>query len=117
MSDDLVKRLRDVAEATGPNEARQIALAAADRIEELETKLEAVTTVRELMGHMWGEAEDRIEALEAEIKLHEECATIVHFQGVRYAHENMADAIWAEFKDKWEGERKYALRKIVAFLR
>jgi hypothetical protein len=39
MSDDLVKRLRDVAEATGPNEARQIALDAADRIEELEAKL------------------------------------------------------------------------------
>ena len=42
MSDDLVKRLRDVAEATGPNEARQIALAAADRIEELEGKLEKI---------------------------------------------------------------------------
>jgi hypothetical protein len=60
---------------------------------------------------------DRIEELEAEIKLHEECATIVHFQGVRYARDNMADAVWAEFKDKWEGERKYALRKVVAFLR
>jgi hypothetical protein len=33
----------------------------ADRIEELEAKLEAVTTVRELMGHMWGDAEDKLE--------------------------------------------------------
>ena len=39
MSDDLVKRLLDVAAATGPNEARQIAFAAADRIKELEAKL------------------------------------------------------------------------------
>jgi hypothetical protein len=41
--------------------------ALADRIEELsncvavlEAKLEAVTTVRELMGHMWGLAEDKL---------------------------------------------------------
>jgi len=39
MTYDLAKRLREVAEATGPNEARQIALDAADRIEELEAKL------------------------------------------------------------------------------
>ena len=39
MTEDLVKRLLDVAAATGPNEARQIALAAADRIKELEDKL------------------------------------------------------------------------------
>jgi phytoene/squalene synthetase len=32
-----------------------------ERIEELEAKLEAVTTVRELMGHMWGDAEDKLE--------------------------------------------------------
>ena len=89
MSDDLVKRLRDVAEATGPNEARQVALDAADRIEELE----------------------------AENKLHAESATIIHFQGVMYARDSMADAIWAEFKDRWEGERKYALRQIVQWLR
>jgi RAB protein geranylgeranyltransferase component A len=38
----------------------------ADRIEELEAKLEAVTTVRELMGHMWGLAEDKLQkAIEA----------------------------------------------------
>ena len=47
MSDDLVKRLRDVAEATGPNDARQIALDAADRIEELEAKLDWVITERD----------------------------------------------------------------------
>ena len=47
MSNDLVERLRDVAEATGPNEARQIALDAADRIEELEARIKtAVATLR-----------------------------------------------------------------------
>lgn len=39
--DDLVKQLRDVAEATGPNHARQIALDAADRIEALEARVAA----------------------------------------------------------------------------
>ena len=29
----------------------------------------------------------------------------------------IADDIWAEFKDKWEGERKYALRQIVKWLK
>lgn len=29
----------------------------------------------------------------------------------------VADAIWAEFKDKFEGERKFALRLIVRWLR
>jgi len=28
-----------------------------------------------------------------------------------------ADAIWVEFKDKWEGEKKFALRQIVKFLK
>lgn len=41
MSDDLVKQLRDVAEATGPNHARQIALDAADCIEALEARVAA----------------------------------------------------------------------------
>lgn len=40
--DDLAKQLRAVAEATGPNEARRIALDAADRIEDLEAKLAKV---------------------------------------------------------------------------
>lgn len=30
---------------------------------------------------------------------------------------DVADAIWNEFKDKWEGERKYALRQIVRWLK
>lgn len=29
----------------------------------------------------------------------------------------VADAIWAEFKDKFNGERKYALRQIVKWLK
>jgi hypothetical protein len=41
MSDDLVKQLRDVAEATGPNHARQIALDAAACIEALEARVSA----------------------------------------------------------------------------
>ena len=60
---------------------------------------------------------DRIEKLEAENKMLSEGATIAHFQGVMYAHNNMADAIWNEFKDRWEGERKYALRQIVRWLK
>jgi hypothetical protein len=28
-----------------------------------------------------------------------------------------ADAIWVEFKDKFEGEKKYALRQIVKWLK
>ena len=28
-----------------------------------------------------------------------------------------ADAIWVEFKDKWEGEKKFALREVVKYLR
>ena len=52
MSDNLKDRLLDVAAATGPNEARQIALAAADRIKELEAKLaKAVEALRELIDH------------------------------------------------------------------
>jgi hypothetical protein len=43
-------------------------------------------------------AEDRIEELEAKL-------------------DNTADAIWAEFKDKFDGERKYALRQIVKWLK
>jgi hypothetical protein len=31
--------------------------------------------------------------------------------------DNTAEAIWAEFKDKFEGERKYALRQIVKWLK
>ena len=52
MSDDLVKRLRDVAEATGPNDARQIALDAADRIEELEAKLASCEKYRDAYNEM-----------------------------------------------------------------
>jgi hypothetical protein len=31
--------------------------------------------------------------------------------------QEVADAIWAEFKDKWEGEKKFALREVVKYLR
>jgi hypothetical protein len=29
----------------------------------------------------------------------------------------LADTIWAEFKDKWDGEKKFALREVVKYLR
>jgi hypothetical protein len=60
MSDDLVKRLRSFDCITMDGCGRELRHEAADRIEELEAKLEAVTTVRELMGHMWGLAEDKL---------------------------------------------------------
>jgi hypothetical protein len=62
-------------------------------------------------------AEDRVEELEAENKLLSESATIAHLRGAMDAHANRADDIWAEFKDKFDGERKFALRLIVKYLR
>jgi|DEB0MinimDraft_6_1074348.scaffolds.fasta_scaffold557812_2 hypothetical protein len=47
--DDLVKQLRDVAEATGPNHARQIALDAADCIEALEARVAAADKLAEVL--------------------------------------------------------------------
>ena len=79
--EELVKRLRDVAEATGPNEARQIALESSDRIEELEAKLaenevrlgKAVEALRGLMQHMpdyadtvWQDARATLAEIEGE---------------------------------------------------
>jgi hypothetical protein len=29
----------------------------------------------------------------------------------------VADAIWNEFKDRWEGEKKFALRQIVKWVK
>ncbi len=63
------------------------------------------------------EAADRIEELEAENKLLSEGVTIAHLRGTMDAHANRADDIWAEFKDRFDGERKYALRQIVKYLR
>jgi hypothetical protein len=63
------------------------------------------------------EQADRIEELESEIKLLSEGATIAHLRGAMDAHANRADDLWAEFKDRWEGEKKYALRQIVKYLR
>lgn len=59
---------------------------------------------------------DRIEELEAENKLLSEGATIAHLRGAMDAHANRADDIWAEFKE-WEGERKFALRQIIRWLK
>ena len=59
----------------------------------------------------------RIEELEAENKLLSESATIAHLRGAMDAHANRADDIWAEFKDRFDGERKYALRQIVKWLK
>jgi hypothetical protein len=63
------------------------------------------------------QAARRIEELETEIKLLSEGATIAHLRGAMDAHANRADDIWAEFKDKWDGERKFALRQIVRWLK
>jgi hypothetical protein len=63
------------------------------------------------------EAAKRIEELLAENKLLSEGATIAHLRGAMDAHANRADDIWAEFKDRFDGERKYALRQIVKYLR
>jgi len=65
MSDDLVKRLREVAEATGPNDARQVALDAADRISDLEAKLATCEKYRDAydkMGRIGTEAYRDLEA-------------------------------------------------------
>jgi len=93
MSDDLVNRLR----ASNAYKAPDFSISFGEPIK--------------------AEAADRIEELEAENKLLSEGATVAHFQGVMYARNNLADALWAEFKDKWEGERKYALRQIVKWLK
>jgi hypothetical protein len=68
--DDLVKQLRDVAEATGPNHARQIALDAADCIEALEARVaaadklaEAVTHEREMVCQDFGMQQDAATAV------------------------------------------------------
>jgi hypothetical protein len=63
------------------------------------------------------EAADRIEELETEIKLLSEGVTNAHLRGAMDAHANRADDIWAEFKDRWEGEKKFALREVVKYLR
>lgn len=31
--------------------------------------------------------------------------------------QEVADAIWSAFKDKWEGEKKFALREVVKYLK
>ena len=59
----------------------------------------------------------RIDQLDAENKLLSEGATIAHLRGAMDAHANRADDLWAEFKDKWDGERKFALRQIVRWLK
>jgi hypothetical protein len=69
------------------------------------------------VGKCVADAMHRIEELETEIKLLSEGATIAHLRGAMDAHANRADDIWAEFKDKFDGERKYALRQIVKWLK
>jgi hypothetical protein len=63
------------------------------------------------------QAARRIEELETEIKLLSEGVTIAHLRGAMDAHANRADDLWAEFKDRWEGEKKFALREAVKYLR
>jgi small-conductance mechanosensitive channel len=62
------------------------------------------------------QAEAHIEELEAENKLLSEGATIAHLRGAIDAHANRADDIWEAHKH-WEGERKFALRQIVRWLK
>jgi hypothetical protein len=57
-------------------------------------------------------AEDRVEELEAEIEKKDEAYSVLEGWV-----DDTAYAIWAEFKDKFEGERKYALRQIVKWLK
>jgi hypothetical protein len=59
---------------------------------------------------------EKIEELEAENKLLSEGATIAHLRGAMDAHANRADDIWEAHKH-WEGERKFALRQIVRWLK
>ena len=73
--------------------------------------------VIECRAEAWNTRADRIEELEAEIKLLSEGVTIAHLRGAMDAHANRADDLWAEFKDKWDGERKFALRQIVRWLK
>jgi hypothetical protein len=89
MSDDLVKRLRSFDCITMDGCGRELRHEAAKRIEELL----------------------------AENKLLSEGVTIAHLRGAMDAHANRADDIWAEFKDRWEGEKKFALREVVKYLR
>ena len=58
----------------------------------------------------------RIEELEAENKLLSEGVTIAHLRGAMDAYANRADDIWEAHKH-WEGERKFALRQIVRWLK
>jgi hypothetical protein len=62
------------------------------------------------------QAARRIEQLKAENKLLSEGATIAHLRGAIDAHANRADDIWEAHKH-WEGERKFALRQIVRWLK
>ena len=70
-------------------------------------------------GALYGDLADRIEALTEQL----EAARADAKEAEAYAEElmsnlaNTADTIWAEFKDKWDGERKYALRQIVKWLK
>jgi hypothetical protein len=82
-------------------------------------RLGARPTDRQLDDANWliDRMSSRIDQLDAEIKLLSEGATIAHLRGAMDAHANRADDIWAEFKDKWDGERKFALRQIVRWLK
>jgi hypothetical protein len=109
MSDDLKKRLIDweMWDEGYINYTREEAHA---YIEELEAKLKWADEISNIQA-------DRIEELEAENKLLSEGVTIAHLRGAMDAHANRADDLWAEFKDKWDGERKYALRQILRWLK
>jgi hypothetical protein len=105
MSDDLKKRLLDweMWDEGDINDAREEAHARIEELCVLHREYEKILT-------------ERIEELEAENKLLSEGATIAHLRGAMDAHANRADDIWEAHKH-WEGERKFALRQIVRWLK
>ena len=66
MSDDLVRRLSDLAEVLTPW-GQQIALDARNRIEELEAKLDLSEGALDVASRSWGECQRMLEQTEAKL--------------------------------------------------
>jgi uncharacterized coiled-coil protein SlyX len=71
MSDDLVRRLSDLAEVLTPW-GQQIALDARNRIEELEAKLDLSEGALDVASRSWGECQRMLEQTEAKLRTAEE---------------------------------------------
>jgi cell division protein FtsB len=74
MSDDLVKRLRDLASQSIDGDLRGPALQAADRIEALEAERDALKAEVERLRDDLGGARNMIAFQEAQLKAYEEMA-------------------------------------------